>query len=545
MSKDSLVKGTIILALAALIARVLGAVQRIPLVYLLDDAGMATYSIAFNIYSFLLVIATAGIPSALSKLVSQETALGQHAEANRIYRAAGLFALGAGVVMTLLLLVFAPYYANEVSHDPDAALSIRALAPALLLFPLIAIMRGYFQGRQRMLPNGLSQIVEQILRLVTAVGLAFLLLQLDYGHVKAVAGASFGGVMGSIGAVLVMAYYALAMRREDARTGQTGNAKPVRSPSYGAIYRRLFRVAVPIVLFSTAVPLIYLIDSSITIGLLQGDLGYDAAKEALGVLGGRAQSLAGIPIILAIALSQSAVPVVSAAFARQDMELVRGQASKALYMSVVTGLPMVIAICVAARPLNGFLFGDHDGTSIIIFLTVSVLFQIIMQTSGAILMGMGRMKPLILHVAIGIVIKLVASYLLAPWLGIYGIIAATALCFIAMAQLNLRVLKRMVDYTVLGSKWGGVIVTVIGTSAVGAALEWATSQWMQPFAAARVNDMINAAIVGGLACVLYVLLLFLTRTVTEREIGSFPGPLQKLYRRFRRDKSRSNSASQG
>src|SRR5690606_3969180 len=164
-------------------------------------------------------------------------------------------------------------------------------------YPLIAIMRGYFQGRQRMLPNGLSQIVEQILRLITAIGLAYFLLTFDYGHVKAIAGATFGGVMGSIGAVAVMAYYALKQRREDIRSGQITNALPVKATTYSDIYRRLFRVSVPIVLFSTTVPLIYLIDSSITIGLLQPDLTYEAAKEALGILGGRAQSLAGIPII--------------------------------------------------------------------------------------------------------------------------------------------------------------------------------------------------------------------------------------------------------
>jgi stage V sporulation protein B len=538
------VKGTIILALAALIARVLGAVQRIPLVHLLDDSGMATYSIAFNIYGYLLVIATAGIPSALSKLVSEQTALGQHAEANRIYRAAGMFALGAGVVMTLLLYMIAPFYANKISGDADAVLSIRALAPALLLFPLIAIMRGYFQGRQRMLPNGLSQIVEQILRLITAIGLAYFLLTFDYGSVKAIAGASFGGVMGSVGAVAIMAYYALKLRREDIRTGQTGNARPVPVMPYSAIYRRLFRVSVPIVLFSTTVPLIYLIDSSITIGLLQPDLSFESAKEALGILGGRAQSLAGIPIILAIALSQSAVPVVSAAFARKDMELVRQQASKALYLSVLTGLPMVLAICVAARPLNGFLFGNHEGTSIIILLTMSAMFQIVMQTSGAILMGMGKMRALILHVIVGIVIKLVASFLLAPWIGIYGIIAATALCFIVMTQLNLYVLRRQVDYVILGRKWGGVFVAVLFSAAAGVGLELITIRWMQPFAS-RLNDMGNAILVGGLACIVYGILLFVTRTVTDAEMSSFPRPLQKIYRRLRKQPSSERDRQEG
>ena len=161
MSKDSLIKGTLILAVAALVARVLGVIQKVPLIYLIGDSGMATFGIAFNIYTILMTVATAGIPSALSKMVSERMELGKYAEADRVYKAAVVFALVAGAFMTVALMVFAPYYANMVG-DESAVLAIRALAPALLLFPLIAIMRGYFQGRQRMMPNGISQIVEQL-----------------------------------------------------------------------------------------------------------------------------------------------------------------------------------------------------------------------------------------------------------------------------------------------------------------------------------------------------------------------------------------------
>jgi stage V sporulation protein B len=226
------------------------------------------------------------------------------------------------------------------------------------------------------------------------------------------------------------------------------------------------------------------------------------------------------------------------------MELVRQQASKALYLSVLTGLPMVLAICVAARPLNGFLFGNHEGTSIIILLTMSAMFQIVMQTSGAILMGMGKMKALILHVIVGIVIKLVASFLLAPWIGIYGIIAATALCFIVMTQLNLHVLRRQVDYVILGRKWGGVFVAVLFSATAGVGLEFITIRWMQPFAT-RLNDMGNAILVGGLACIVYGILLFVTRTVTDAEMSSFPRPLQKIYRRLRKQPSSERDRQEG
>ncbi len=321
MSKDSLVKGTIILTVAALVARFLGVFQRIPLLYLLHDPGMATYGIAFNIYSILLVVATAGIPSALSKMISEQTALGNYAEANRIYRAAVYFALAAGLVMTVLLVAAAPYYA-VYSKDFGCALH-QALAPALLLFPLIAIMRGYFQGRQNMLPNGLSQVIEQILRVSTAIGLAYMLLKLNYGDEAAVAGASFGGVMGSIAAFAVMLYYAVKLRRSDLKQPEVVEsiASQAGRPQTGfmQIYKRLFTLSIPIVLFSVTVTLIYFIDSTITIGLLENQMTHAIAKETLGVLTGRAQSLAGLPIILAIALSQSVVPIISSAFFRRKI----------------------------------------------------------------------------------------------------------------------------------------------------------------------------------------------------------------------------------
>lgn len=540
MSKDSLVKGTLILALAALVARVLGVVQRIPLVYLIGDTGMATFGIAFNIYTPLLTIATAGIPSALSKLVSEKMELGQYSEADRIYRASVQFALVAGAIMTVVLILLAPYYAVHISKDPDAVMSIRALAPALLLFPLIAMMRGYFQGRQMMMPNGMSQIIEQVARLITGVGLAFLLLEIGWGHVWAVAGASFGGVMGSVGAVGVLAWYMIRLRKADEREGIAQAARQNRaaaeSTSYKRIYATIFRVSVPIVLFSMTVPLIYFVDSSTVISLLEGQMGNGSAKELLGILTGRAQSLAGIPIILAIALSQSIVPIVSSAYARKDLEQVRVQSSKALQISVITGLPIVLAIAIAARPINATLFPmdqfkylvSENGNGIIAFLTVTALFQIVMQTSGSILMGLGAMRPLVYNVFIGLAFKLVGSFLLARWFGIYGIMAATAVCFIVMMVLNLQVLRRKVPFTIFpASKWVGLVVTTVVITAICVPLEWLTHDSITWFPY-KVNQLVNAVIVGGVSVLLYPLLLMVTKVYTGKDVADLPAPIRKL-----------------
>ena len=543
MTKDSLVKGTLILTAAALIARMLGAVQRIPLVSLLGDAGMGSYTIAFNIYSVLLVAATAGVPSALSKLVSERTALGRYAEAERIYRAAAVFALFAGVLMTALLFIAAPYYAVYVAQDPVSATAIRAIAPALLVFPLIAVMRGYFQGRQHMMPNGLSQIVEQILRLFTAVGLAYALLQLGYGQVWAIAGASFGGVMGSVGAIAVMLYFAWKLRREDrakqaerdakakraGTAGGQGNSAPETGLTYRRIYAMIFRNSIPIVIFSMTVSLIYFIDSSIVIPLLKEREGADRAVEILGILGGRAQSLAGIPVILAIALSQSVVPIISAAYAKGDREQLSSQTSRALQISILSGLPMVLAICAAALSINIFMFGNADGTPVIIALTLSAMFQIVMQTSGAILMGLGEMRKLVLFVAIGIAIKLAGSFLLAPWLGIYGIIAATALCFAVMTRLNLTALRSKVPYVILGRKWFGVLAATFLAASAGVLTQWVLhtyAQWFGP----RLSAGVHAGTAGTVTLVAYAFLLLSFRVMAKDDLQRLPAPVRKMLR---------------
>lgn len=174
--KESFVKGTLILAAAALVARVLGLVQRVPLEHLFNDVGNASFTQANTVYLMLLPLATAGIPSTLSKMVSERYALNRPNEAQQVYRAALMFGVVVGVIMSALLYIGAPYYA-EYAKVPESTLAIRAIAPALLLFPSIAMMRGYFQGRNNMMAGGISQIVEQIARVSTAVLLAFVLLQ--------------------------------------------------------------------------------------------------------------------------------------------------------------------------------------------------------------------------------------------------------------------------------------------------------------------------------------------------------------------------------
>ena len=532
MKKDSLIKGTLILAAAAIIARMLGVVQRVPLKALLGDYGMALYGIAYNIYFVLLIIATAGIPSALSKLISERVDTGRAGEAARIYRAAIVFAAAAGILMTALLIAVAPLYARMIDA-PDATLAIQALAPALLLFPMIAIMRGYFQGMQFMTAGGLSQIVEQLLRVAGAVLLAWLLLLYGYGGTVAVAGASFGGVLGAVGAFGVMLYYVRRLRASSSPLALPDAGASNKQLSKRQAYRLIFAYSIPITFAALAVPLINVIDSSLVIPLLKNAQGLVEATVSLGILTGRAQSLAGIPIILAIALSQSALPVISSAFTRGDMDEVNSRASQAMWMSIVFGLGVVAAMLASVGPVNALLFGDTAGTVIIAGMIAASMLQIVMMTSTSILTGLGGMKKAAIHVYVGIAIKLAAIWLLAPLVGMGGVIGSTMLCFAVIVVLNMRAVRKDVRLRVLGRGWIWLLAAAVAAVAVGLLVGEALARWLT-LDIAVVNHLLHGGIRFGLAGLTYGALLLLFKVVGKRHIGWLPGKLGRLLGKLAR-----------
>ena len=154
-------------------------------------------------------------------------------------------------------------------------------------------------------------------------------------------------------------------------------------------------------------------------------------------------------------------------------------------------------------------------------------------------MGMGRMKPLMAHVAVGIAIKLLGSFVLGQWLGIYGIIISTGLCFIAMSWLNLRSLRKEVTFTILGRRFGGLIVTIVVIGVLGFAAEWLTHTYVLPTPWFRLNQGIQAVLICGFTVALYPIMLMVTRVVTKDDVKSFPSPVQKLIAKASRVLKRS------
>lgn len=531
VKKDSLIKGTIILAAAALVARFLGIFQRIPLDYMTDSHGGGYFTVANNIYLMLLIVATGGIPSAISKMVSERYALGRPDEAQRIYKAALLFGAVTGVLITVLLLVFAPFYATHIAEKPGAELAVRAIAPALLFFPVIAMMRGYFQGRQFMAAGGVSQIVEQILRVITAVGLGYLAFGLDWGQDWIAAAATFGSVFGSVGAFLVMLSYARRLKRQDvketARSGFTQARSNRSTLSFKSIYRELFKISVPIVITSMTVQFIYFFDTSFFMKLTHGYYATADADQMLDWLGVKAQALAGIPPILAIALSQSMIPVISAAYKVKNMKEVERQASLVMRIVVFTGVPASLIMTVAAVSITGLLFSSTGGSGAVAALTAGTIFQITMMTSNTVLTSMNKPRLPMRHAIFGIIVKVVTSLILAPILGVYGIILSSTICFMFIASLNFRQIRKEIRLNILGTRWTGYVLTIAIASGAGWLIDYACRAYVGGIPVKLTYAF--ACIVAGLVSLgLYVALLVLLRVVTKEDVQQFPGPLRRL-----------------
>lgn len=541
MKKDSLIKGTLILAMAALVARMLGIFQRVPLEHMLSKEGLASFTVSNNLYLTLLIVATGGIPSAISKMVSERYALGRQQEAQRIYKAALLFGLVTGLILSTLLYVFAPQLA--ASQDlPDAVFAIRAIAPTLLLFPLIAMMRGYFQGRQLMMAGGLSQIMEQIMRVIVGVGLAILVLAWGWGDQMGAAAASFGNFFGAIGAIAVMVWYAVKLRRTDkleldkmpagseaAQTVALQKAEASRIP-YRAIYREIFSISIPIVVTAITVQLMYMVDNYLLMKLRAGVYSYNQAVEVLADFGGKAQSIAGIPPILAIALSTSIIPVISSAFSVRNMSEVNRQTSLVMRIVLFTGIPAALTLAVLAYSVTGLLFTGPQGSGIVAALTAGTIFQATMMISNSVLFGLGRPRLAMYNTLIGIGLKLLGSFVLAPIFGIYGLIAASTLCFIFITWFNLQSIRSYVQFNVLGRRWvpyfAAVLISMAAGWGVDKGLRWLLEGFALPDRLAYLISLIAAGVViGGL----YLGLLILLRVVTAEDVKTFPGPLRKLF----------------
>ncbi len=409
-NKESFLKGAFILGVAGIIIKVMGAFFRIPLGNLIGSEGMAYYQAAYPVYTLFLTLATAGFPTALAKLVSEKNAIGDYKGAHKVFRVSYTTLLITGVIAFCVFFFGADYIVNNIMDNPGAYYAMIAISPALLFVPLMSAYRGYFQGRREMTKIAMSQIGEQLFRVILGIALAYYLME-GYGPELGAAGAIMGATVGAVASILYLIFAYIGGRKE--RNLDIKRSQHFKDESIGVIVKRLLVVAIPITIGASVMPLVNMIDNIIVVRRLQ-DAGFTEAQalSMFGQLTGMAMAIINVPSVLTVAMSMSLVPAISESYAMGNKPKARKDTQSAIKVTLLMVLPAAFGIASLATPIMGLLYPNEPSSigTILLFLTPCVVFLGLMQTMNGILQGMGKPMIPVIALIMGMICKVIISY---------------------------------------------------------------------------------------------------------------------------------------
>ncbi len=437
--KQTFLQGALILIAANACVKIIGAIFKIPLDNLIGADGMGLFTVAYNLYSAMFVLSTAGLPVAVSRMVAHSNALGRVKEVRKILRVSFAVFVGVGAVCSVGMFLGAGAFVRSIPNT-RALYAVLAVSPAIFFVSLMSVFRGYYQGLSDMVPTAVSQVIEAICKLLLGYGFAFLALRAGYGVEIAAAGAILGI---SIGSVLGSIY--LIWRFKHYKLDTTNGTNLCQSAS--SLLKCLVSIAIPITLSSAILSITNFIDMYVVLGRLQ-DIGFreELANMLYGTYSVKAVSLMSMPQTLITALAVSLIPAISASFAKRNISKASEITESALRITLLIALPCAFGIGVMSDNILSFLFHNADEVSIaaplLRLLSPSVVFVALVTVTNAILQAVGMEKIAVLSMLAGGAVKLIVNYTLIGIedINISGAPIGTTACYFAITLINIIIL---------------------------------------------------------------------------------------------------------
>ena len=533
--KQSFIKGALILTLAGFFVRLIGAGLRIFLAAIMGDEGIGLYQMAYPIYTTLLAISTAGIPTAISKLVAENLAYRDYRGAYRVFKISLLIMTILGAIFSLLLFGGAEFFVQKIVKDPRAYYPLISISPAILFVTVLSAFRGYFQGFQEMTPTASSQIIEQFGRVAAVIALVFLLL--PRGLEYAAAGAAFGAVAGSFLALLFLLL--LYFRERPAFIKKIKQQTLHREYSSRQILYRIITLSVPITLGSLVIPLVNMVDLSV-VPLRLHEAGYstEEATALYGQLTGMASSVIQFPLILTIALAMSLVPAISEAQALRNSSMVRGRTDVAMRFTLFFSIPASFGLFVLAEPITFVLFENTSAAYPLAMMAFGLIFLSLYTSTSGILQGLGFVLEPVKYMILGTFIKFVLSWVLTadPRLHIGGAALATVVSFLIASVLNMRKVSLVTGwrFSIGELLFKPLLASIFMSWAVKVIYRMAEGMFAASFSlrAAQAASLFLSILCGMF---IFLFVLFLVGGVREEDLKAVPrlgALLLKLARRL-------------
>lgn len=532
--KQNYMHGAAILTIGVIIMKILGAFYKIPLGNILQDDGYSMFTSAYNVYFVFFTLATAGLPVAISRLVAEADANGRAKQEEKIFKVAlGVFAI-IGLFFTSIMMLFPEWLATVITKNPDAAMSIRAMAPSILLVCLVSAYRGYCQGNGNMIPTTVDEVLEVLFKVISGVVISLVIMRLGYGKPLGAAGALFGTTIGSIASLTYMVIYKKKNYASLSLSYTAGMHDKNDTPdddevvdSTPKIAGTILKIGVPIALGASIMAILNLIDSSLCMARLQSAAGfnYSQAKVLYGVYG-KAQTLFNLPAAITQPLNISSVPAIAGAIAIGNHKESTKVSEDSLRITSTVALPMGVGLLTMAYPIVNLLYPNSNaaGPTLLRIMGVASFFVCIVLMENAILQASGKERLTMYAMVIGSIVKIVINWFLVatPNINIVGAPIGTLCGYITMAILNYVFmrkslkLKPRIDKIVIGPL---ICSAVMGISAV------LIYNGMKYFLG--IDEWIKLAIctaVGILGAVLvYLFMVIKLRVITNSDMELIPG----------------------
>lgn len=526
-STNFIVQGGI-LAMAGVIARLIGLIYRVPMQRTIGDAGMGYYSAAFQIYSLMLIISSYSLPVAVSKLIAGYTARDEYKNAKRIYNCSMLFACFTGGITCLIVFFCADFLAGLIKL-PKSAIALRILAPTLLVVAIMGVMRGFFQGNGSMVPTAASQLVEQIINAIVSVvaakflfdyglGVSGLLRDDDYAAAYGAAGGTLGTSAGALaGLICLIIVYLISKRDFNYRVRHDENR---HSDTFGRMLFALILTVLPVLLSTTVYNLSDILDQGIFNYVMDTKGLSEVKAEHWGIFSTKYKVLTNVPVALASAVCSSMMPSLTGCIRREEYKIARRKVSLAMRFTMILSIPCAVGLAVLGKPIISTLFqGEVDIPATMLKIgSIAVVFYSMSTLSNGVLQGIDKLNIPVRNAAIALVLHVGILYFMLDVfnMGLYGVVISCVLFALIMCILNWLAIRKYLNY-----QQEIVRTFVIPTVS---SIFMGLVAWLSNFLISKaLSSLISLAISIALSVCVYFVLLIKLKGVKEKEIRSFPG----------------------
>ena len=515
--KQSFLHGTALLALATAVVKVIGALYKIPLNAIIGEQGFGYYSTAYEIYTVLLMISTAGLPVAMSRMIAQASSLDHYRQVRKIYTVSRTIFLTLGLVGALLMTLFCKQLA-EFQQQPDAWAAIGALGPCCFLICLMSTYRGFFQGQGNMLPTSVSQVIEAITKLV--VGIAGALLVVFYTqNVSLAAGAAILGVTVSclvssfyLNAIFRKAYKQMPQSCEDTDSGKD-------------IAKGLLSIAIPITIGSAGLQLLTVLETKIYMTQLLEYMTQDLADTQKGIYS-MALTIFNMPCAFITPITISIIPAITSQLTLGNLKAARATEESAARVSALISMPCAFGLALLAQPITRLL-GGYSGEKLVLatqlmsVLGVCIIFNSMVLLTTAIMQAHGHEKLPVVNMFVGGFVKLIAVFILTanPIIGIVGTPIGSLLCYLSITVLNLVTMRRVLQDPPAIVKH---MLRAFLAAALMGVCAWGTWQGLQMLLGTGLSRLIGCAIPIGIGVVVYAFAAVKFRAITREDCLLLP-----------------------